>query len=200
MKAKTEFKSIDLSKIIYLTIMAIVLGVILIGCKKKTTIPAAKYGESKIIKRGISYESLGDLLEGNYHCYRAEYPDSNTYHFNTSVNNDFLTTWNSSPSEFDLNDDQQINTEDLLLNLTGFGNPQPPYPPLIEFTPFQNFGEGNTWLTYTGNNPDISFGWLHRTPYDETNDPNYVGYEGIYTWTLDVVGINNITYYYFVVI
>jgi|GEM_PF-3935117 hypothetical protein len=189
---KIKSKSIDLSKVFYLTIMIVVLGISLIGCNKKPLIPAPKYKPS--------FYSLEDLFNNDFYCYRAEYPDSNTYHFNIAVNNEFLSAFNSPPSEFDLNDDGDINTQDVLLNLTGFGNPQPEYPPFIDFTPFQNFGEGNTWLTYIGNNPNISFGWLHRTPYDEINDPNYIGYEDIYTWTLDVVGANNITYYYFVAV
>ena len=36
--------------------------------------------------------------------------------------------------------DKYVNTHDLLLNLTGFGNPQPEYPPFSNFTPFQTFG------------------------------------------------------------
>jgi hypothetical protein len=187
---ETKTKGVDLSKILYVIIMAIVLGFFLLGCNKNRIIPAPKYKKS--------FSSLEDLFNNNFYCYRAKYPDSNTYHFNVGVNNDFLTAFDNPPSEFDLNDDGDVDTQDVLLNLTGFGNPQPEYPPLIDFTPFENFGEGNTWLIYTGDNPDISFGWLHRTPYDETNPPNYIGYENIYTWTLDVVTSDNIIYYYFV--
>ena len=90
------------------------------------------------------------------------------------------------------------NTLDVLLNLSGFGVPQPAYPSFEDFTPFQTFGEGNTWLTYTGSDSAISFGWMHRTPYDETNEPTYSGYDDIYTWTLDVVKEDEILFYYFV--
>lgn len=169
--------------------MAIVL-MMSFSCTRKQIIPAAKYQRS--------YSTLEELFNGNFYCYRVQYLDSNTYHFNTSVNGKFLQAWNSPPSEFDLNDDQQVNTQDMLLNLTGFGNPQPGYPPFSDFTPYQTFGEGNTWLTYTGSDPAISFGWMHRTPYDETNEVTYSGYEDIYTWTLDIVGTEDIVYYYFV--
>jgi|TARA_R110000851_G_scaffold51900_4_gene122900 hypothetical protein len=182
-------KKIDISSFLYITIMIIVF-MLSVGCNKRDVIPAAKYQKS--------YSSLEELFNNDFHCYRAKYPDSNTYHFNALVNNEFLTAWNNTPSEFDLNDDQYMNTHDLLLNLTGFGNPQPNHPTFSDFTPYQTFGEGNTWLTYNGTDSDISFGWMHRTPYDETNETTYNGYENIYTWTLDIVGLDNITSYYFV--
>jgi len=182
-------QKLDISSLIYIAIMVIVF-MLSAGCNKKAIIPAAKYQRS--------YSSLGELFNTEFHCYRVEYADSNTYHFNTSVNNNFLSEWNTSPSEFDINSDQYVNTGDLLLNLIGFGNPQPDYPPFTDFTPFQTFGEGNTWLTYTGSDENISFGWMHRTPYDETNETTYSGYENIYTWTLDVVTEDEIVFYYFV--
>lgn len=180
-----------------------VIGIIILfttqtGCKKRVVIPASKLDGSKTITRKINSQSLGELFNNNFHCYRVKYPSSNTYHFNTSVNNDFLASWNITPSEFDLNDDQLINTQDMLLNLTGFNNPQPEYPSFLDFTPFQTFGEGNTWLTYNGLDNNIVFGWMHRTPYDETNEVSYNGYDNIYTWTLDVVTENDIVFYYFV--
>tara|TARA_R110000751_G_scaffold32636_5_gene81913 strand:- start:111 stop:680 length:570 start_codon:yes stop_codon:yes gene_type:complete len=184
----TSAKRIDLSRLVYIAIMLIVLAITLIACEKE--LPVTTYKTSS--------QSLEELLNDEFYCYRTQYPDSNTYHFNTSVNNNFLAEWNNSPSEFDLNDDQQMNTLDLLLNLSGFGNPQPDYPSFVDFTPFETFGEGNTWLTYTGSNEDISFGWMHRTPYDEVNKPTYGGYENIYTWTLDVVTEDKIVFYYFV--
>lgn len=169
----------------------IVLAILLTGCTKEIT-PQAE-------DTRVSYQSLGDILQGSYHCYRAEYPDgTNTYHFNADVMLKLLGDWQTNPSAFDLNDDQIVDTPDLLAGVGGYGALQPDYPPLTDFTPFDDFGEGNTWLTYTGSDPDIVFGWMHRTPYDETNDPNYVGYEGIYTWTLDVVRSSGTVYYYFV--
>lgn len=183
-------RGIDLSRVVYVAIMLIVLALTLIACEKELPVTTSKANTSS--------QSLEELFNNEFYCYRVQYPDSNTYHFNTSANNNFLAEWNNSPSEFDLNDDQQMNTLDLLLNLSGFGIPQPDYPPLTNFTPFQTFGEGNTWLTYTGTNEDISFGWMHRTPYDEVNDPTYGGYENIYTWTLDVVTGDDIIFYYFV--
>tara|TARA_R110002074_G_scaffold115453_2_gene246332 strand:- start:166 stop:729 length:564 start_codon:yes stop_codon:yes gene_type:complete len=182
-------KKINITNLIYIAIMviAIALGT---GCSKEQQVPAAKYTRS--------YSSLDELFNNNFHCYRVQYLDSNTYHFNTSVNNEFLAAWNSPPSEFDLNDDQQVNTQDMLLVYFNFGNPQPEYPMFLDFTPYQTFGEGNTWLTYTGSDPAISFGWMHRTPYDETNEVTYSGYEDIYTWTLDVVTEDETIVYYFV--
>ena len=185
MNTTTNFR-IDLSKVIYIAIMLITI--LLSSCKKETV------ASQKLLQPS----SLNELLDSDFYCYRAQYPDSNTYHFNVSTNNEFLTAFNSPPSEFDLNDDQHVNTEDVLLNLSGFGNPEPAYPSFENFTPFQTFGEGNTWLTYTGGDSDISFGWMHRTPYDETNESNYSGYEDIYTWTLDVVTQDEIIFYYFV--
>jgi len=184
-------RRIDISYLIYITIMVIVF-MMSFGCNKRDIVPAAKYQKSK------TWSSLEELFNNDFYCYRVEYPDSNTYHSNALVNNEFLAAWNNPPSEFDLNDDQYVNTHDLLLNLTGFGNPQPEYPPFSDFTPYQTFGEGNTWLTYIGTDPDISFGWMHRTPYDETNETTYNGYENIYTWTLDVVTEDEIVFYYFV--
>jgi hypothetical protein len=169
----------------------LILPLLFLGCTKEIT-PQAK-------DTRVSYQSLGDILQGDYHCYRAEYPDgTNTYHFNASVMLELLGDWQTNPSAFDLNDDQIVDTPDLLAGVGGYGSPQPDHPPLTDFTPFDDFGEGNTWLTYTGSDPDIVFGWMHRTPYDETNDANYVGYEGIYTWTLDVVRSSGTVYYYFV--
>ena len=183
---------IDLSKVAYVLIMLCVLFISIIfnSCVKKAIPP--------ISEKTNSSTSLDDLLSDSFYCYRAQYPDSNTYHFNVLANNEFLAAFNSPPSEFDLNDDQHVNTLDVLLNLSGFGNPQPAYPSFEDFTPFQTFGEGNTWLTYTGSDSTISFGWMHRTPYDETNEPSYSGYENIYTWTLDVVKQDDIIFYYFV--
>ena len=174
-----------------LYVLLSLIVVLTITCKKESISPTGTYKLTQA-------STLNELLDSDFYCYRAQYPDSNTYHFNTSVNNDFLAAFNSPPSEFDLNDDQHVNTLDVLLNLSGFGNPEPAYPPFEDFTPFQTFGEGNTWLTYTGANEDISFGWMHRTPYDETNPANYNGYENIYTWTLDVVKDDEIVFYYFV--
>ena len=156
-------------RLTYIISIIIILIVSQTGCRKTVIIPASKLNGSKTIKREASNQSLEELFNNDFYCYRVDYPDSNTYHSNASVNNEFLAAWNNPPSEFDLNDDQQVNTQDMLLNLTGFGNPQPGYPPFSDFTPYQTFGEGNTWLTYTGSDPDISFGWMHRTPYDETN-------------------------------
>lgn len=186
MNKTTKFQ-IDLSKVVYILIMAIII--LLSSCKKETVVANQK---------SLQLSSLEELLNNEFYCYRVQYPDSNTYHFNASVNNDFLADWNNPPSEFDLNDDQQVNTQDMLLNLIGFGNFEPEYPSFEDFTPFQTFGEGNTWLTYTGSDSDISFGWMHRTPYDEFNESNYSGYEDIYTWTLDVVKEDEILFYYFV--
>ena len=183
-----ESLRIDLSKVAYALVIAIVL--MLGSCKRELTVP---YAKTKSLG-----SSLEELLDSDFYCFRAQYPDSNTYHFNVPVNNEFLAAFNSPPSEFDLNDDQHVNTQDVLLNLSGFGNPEPAYPSFADFTPFQTFGEGNTWLTYTGSDSNISFGWMHRTPYDESNAANYSGYEDIYTWTLDVVTFEDIIYYYFV--
>lgn len=186
MNDTTRFR-IDLSKVIYIVLMLVTI--MLCSCKRETVVANQKL---------LQPSSLDELLNNDFYCYRVQYPDSNTYHFNTSVNNDFLAAFNSPPSEFDLNDDQHVNTLDVLLNLSGFGNPQPTYPSFENFTPFETFGEGNTWLTYTGDDSDISFGWMHRTPYDESNESNYSGYEDIYTWTLDVVKEDETLFYYFV--
>ena len=185
MRETVRFR-IDLSKVIYILLMLITI--LLSSCKKEI-VSNAKLSQAS---------TLDDLLDNDFYCYRVQYPDSNTYHFNVPTNNEFLAAFNSPPSEFDLNDDQYVNTQDVLLNLSGFGNPEPSYPSFTNFTPFQTFGEGNTWLTYTGDNSDINFGWMHRTPYDESNESNYSGYEGIYTWTLDVVKQDEIIFYYFV--
>lgn len=162
------------------------LSILFTGCTKDV-----------LVEQRLTSQSLEELLQGEYHCYRVEYPDSNSYHFNASIMNDLLGDWLTSQSAFDLNDDQIVDTPDLLAGIGGYGS-IPPYVPLQDYTPFDNFGEGNTWLTYTGSDPDIVFGWMHRTPYDESNDANYVGYEGIYTWTLDVVRSSGTVYYYFV--
>ena len=168
--------------------MLITIAILLTGCTKAIT-----------PEQRLATQSLEELLQGEYHCYRAEYPDgSDTYHFNASVMLELIGDWQTNPSAFDLNDDQIVDTPDMLNGIGGYGSLQPNYPSLAEFTPFDNFGEGNTWLTYTGSDPDIIFGWMHRTPYDETNEANYVGYEGIYTWTLDVVRSSGTVYYYFV--
>jgi len=165
----------------------ITLAILLSGCTKEI-----------IPQQRVAVQSLEELLQGEYHCYRVEYPDSNSYHFNASVMLELIGDWQTTPSAFDLNDDQIVDTPDMLDGVGGYGAPQPNYPSLADFTPFDNFGEGNTWLTYTGSDPDIVFGWMHRTPYDETNEANYVGYEGIYTWALDVVRSSGTVYYYFV--
>ena len=186
MNDTTKFQ-IDLSKVVYIVLMFLII--LFCACTKESV---------NATRKTLQPSSLDELLDSDFYCYRAQYPDSNTYHFNVPTNNEFLAAFNSPPSEFDLNDDQYVNTLDVLLNLSGFGNPEPDYPPFEDFTPFQTFGEGNTWLTYTGDDSDINFGWLHRTPYDEPNEPNYSGYENIYTWTLDVVKQDEILFYYFV--
>ena len=182
---------IDLSKVAYVLIMLYVLSISMIfsGCVKEEIPPVNVKVNSSV--------PLNELLVGNFHCYRVEYPNSNTYHFNSAVLLDLLGDWQTNPSAFNLNDDQIIDTQDLLSGLAGYES-LPPDVPLEDYTPFDNFGEGNTWLTYTGDDPDIVFGWMHRTPYDETNDGNYVGYENIYTWHLDVVRLDSTVYYYFV--
>jgi hypothetical protein len=172
-----------------IAVIAFAVLFFILGCTKK---------EAQITTLKRSSESLQELFNNEFYCYRGKYPEINTYHFNTSVNNNFLADWNDPPSPFDLNDDQQVNTQDMLLNLSGFGIPEPDYPPFTDFTPYQTFGEGNTWLTYTGSDSTINFGWMHRTPYDEPNEPTYGGYINIYTWTLDVVKDDEIVFYYFV--
>ena len=98
MSDTTRFR-IDLSKVIYIALMLITI--ILCSCKKETVVANQK---------SLQLSSLDELLNNDFYCYRAQYPDSNTYHFNVPVNNEFLTAFNSPPSEFDLNDDQHVNT------------------------------------------------------------------------------------------
>ena len=117
--------------------MLITLAILVVGCTKDI-----------LPEQRLSTQSLEELLQGEHHCYRVEYPDgSDTYHFNASVMLELIGDWQTSPSAFDLNDDQVVDTSDMLSGVGGYGSPQPDYPPLNDFTPYDNFGEGNTWLT-----------------------------------------------------
>ena len=43
-------------------------------------------------------QPLEELLQGEYHCYRVEYPDgSDTYHFNASVMLELIGDWQTTP-------------------------------------------------------------------------------------------------------
>ena len=141
-------------------------------------------------------QHLADSLQGTYTCYRVE-GEVNTYHFNSSTLLDLLGAFGTSPSMFDLNDDGQVNSSDILAAVGGYAAPPPTIPDFTLFSIFDNFGEGNTWLWYLGDDPSVSFGWLHRTPFDEAEDANYIGFN-IKTFTFDQVGVDGITYFYFV--
>lgn len=140
-------------------------------------------------------QHLADSLQGSYTCYWVE-GDPSTYHFNATTLLDLLGDYGTTPSAFDLNGDGQVGTADILEAVGGYAAPPPNLPDFTLFAIFDNFGEGNTWLWYLGDDPDISFGWLHRTPFDEVEDANYTGFN-INTFTFDVVGVNSITYYHF---
>ena len=106
MNDTTRFR-IDLSKVIYIVLM--IVTIMLCSCKKETVVANQK---------SLQLSSLDELLNNDFYCYRAQYPDSNTYHFNVPTNNEFLTAFNSPPSEFDLNDDQHVNTLDRAIRIT----------------------------------------------------------------------------------
>lgn len=134
--------------------------------------------------------SLSDSLstQGEHFCISVKGEQSiKTYYIeNTLLMLNFLTAYGTiGPSYWDTNDDQEVNTSDLIKLLTGFDQQAPGQPDFGCYDVYQSFGEGNTWLTYTGAE-DIEFGWLHRTPYDETTGSTYLGYN-LYTFTLDVV-------------
>ncbi len=143
-------------------------------------------------------QTVEELLQGNYACYKVE-EDQTTYYTNTTLFVALLGQFGStSPSSFDLNSDGVVSTTDIILAIGGYGNTA--YPPdLSEFTVNQDFGEGNTWLDYNGSDDTILFGWFHRTPFDENNPANYVGWEGIYTFVLDLVTTQGTRYYYYLV-
>ena len=146
--------------------------------------------------------SMGELMEGNsFHCYMVEYPDSTTYHFTSSdlLNHVIGGYGSTNPSAFDLDGSGVVNTTDVTLAVGGYGNPESStLPDFYDFVPNGNFGEGNTWMSYTGENPTVSFGWLHRTPFDESNPANYIGYDNIFTYTFDLITDGGVIYYHYV--
>jgi len=79
-----------------------------------------------------------------------------------------------TPSPFDTNSDQMLDTMELLFYLGALGSEQPYFTPFNCFGISFTFGEGNTWLDALECEETalIDFGWLHRTPYDEPNEPN----------------------------
>lgn len=144
-----------------------------------------------LLPLSVFSQNLADSLGGI--CYRI----NESYYFETSTLLDVIGQFNTpGPSSFDLNGDQYVDTQDLLIAVGAYGTTAPPLD-LTQFVPFDDFGEGNTWCTYIGTDPSIIFGWLHRTPFDETTDPNYLGYD-VYTYTFDLVTTGGTFVHYFV--
>ena len=142
--------------------------------------------------------SLQDSLstQGEHFCISVKGAQSTpTYYIeNTLLMLNFLSVYGSiGPNYWDTNDDQQVNTSDLINLLTGYDQQAPTQPDFSCYDIFDSFGEGNTWLTYTCEDA-IEFGWLHRTPYDEINTPTYLGYN-LYTFTLDEVRQDTTIFY-----
>ncbi len=142
--------------------------------------------------------SLQDSLstQGEHFCISVKGAQSNpTYYIeNTLLMLNFLSVYGSiGPNYWDTNNDQLVNTSDLINLLTGYDTQAPGQPDFSCYDIFDSFGEGNTWLTYTCEDA-IEFGWLHRTPYDEINTPTYLGYN-LYTFTLDEVRQDTTIFY-----
>tara|TARA_R110000751_G_scaffold8281_2_gene33073 strand:+ start:2069 stop:2755 length:687 start_codon:yes stop_codon:yes gene_type:complete len=81
------------------------------------------------------------------------------------------------PSPWNLNGDTTVDTEDLLILISGFGIEQPEYPPFSDHNIYDSFGEGNTWYEYVGEDSEYQFAWLHRTNGDEEYNGNYLGFD-----------------------
>ena len=144
-----------------------------------------------LLPLSLTGQNLADSLDG--WCYRV----NESFYFNSSSILDVIVVYiTSGPSSFDLNGDGFVDTQDLLSAMGGYGVTAPT-PNFADFVPFDDFGEGNTWCTYIGTDPTILFGWLHRTPFDEVTDPNYLGYD-VYTYTFDLVTTSGTFVHYFV--
>ena len=164
---------------------------------KKTTFTLL----AAIMATAITAQTLADSLAGQtFMCYRVEWStDSTTHHFtNVSLFLNLLGQYGATgPSAYDLTGEPGVQADDMLVALGSYQAPQPiPIPNWEDFTPFDNFGEGNTWMTYTGPDPTIAFGWLHRTPFDEAGDGNSLSYQ-IKTFEFDVVTNTGVWVYFF---
>jgi hypothetical protein len=110
----------------------------------------------------------------------------------------FLSVYGSEgPNYWDIDGDQDVNTRDLINLLTAYGQSLDIQPNFADYDIFDSFGEGNTWLEYTGQDSTIEFGWLHRTPYDEVSWGNYLGYN-LYSYTIDVVRLDSVVFYEYI--
>jgi len=148
------------------------------------------------------WRSLEDSLstQGEYFCIskKVDQEERTYYVENTLLFLNFLSVYGSAGANYwDVNGDYEVNTSDLIKLLTVYDTQIDTSPDFSCYDISSNFGEGNTWLDYTCTDPSISFGWIHRTPYDEINGGNYVGYN-LYSFTLDVVHQDSIEFFEYI--
>ena len=148
------------------------------------------------------WRSLEDSLstQGDYFCIsrKVDQGDKTYYIENTLLFLNFLSVYGSEGANYwDVNSDYEVNTSDLIKLLTVYDTEIDASPDFSCYDISSNFGEGNTWLDYTCDDSSISFGWIHRTPYDEINGGNYAGYN-LYSFTLDVVHQDSIEFFEYI--
>ena len=148
------------------------------------------------------WRSLEDSLstQGDYFCIsrKVDQGEKTYYIQNTLLFLNFLSVYSSvGPNYWDVNGDQEVNTSDLIQLLTAYDTEIDVSPDFSCYDIFSNFGEGNTWLDYACDEPSISFGWIHRTPYDEINGGNYMGYN-LYSFTIDVVHQDSVEFFEYI--
>lgn len=178
--------------IIVILLWLLVISAIVISCNKAPATP------------NQTTKSLADSLSfGEYVCinYKVDEGPKTWYVEDTGVLLDFLANFGSTgPNVWDTNGDQEINTSDFLVILTGFNIEKEDQPDFSCYDPVFSFGEGNTQLNYTCDDSDIAFGWLHRTPYDEEyypEDTNSFTYD-LYSFTFDEVKQDSIHFYNYI--
>lgn len=143
-------------------------------------------------------KTLEDSLatQGQHFCISRKVDEGQKVYYleNSLLMLNFLSVYGYEGSSYwDTNNDSEVNTVDLIKVLTGYDTQIDLEPDFALYTIFQNFGEGNTWLDYTGED-NIAFGWLHRTPFDEVIGNDFWSYN-LYTFTFDEVRQDSTVFY-----
>jgi len=142
---------------------------------------------------GLS-QNLADSL--NYgHLYALETPSETSFYTNAEVLLAVLGEWQQQPSVYGFNGGP-VDAGDLLNFVGGYGSEPTQQFNLSEWEVSQNYGEGNTELSYLGSDPGVLFAFLKRSPFDEVNGANYVGYTNLKTWHIEVVTTQGVWSWY----
>jgi hypothetical protein len=138
-------------------------------------------------------QNLADSLSFGY-LYAEQTPSQTTFYANANVLLAVLGEWQQQPSVYDFTGGG-VETADLLNFVGGYASEAPEFN-FVDWEVAQNYGEGNSELHYLGNDKTVLFGFLKRSPYDEVNEANYVGFTNLITWHIEVIKSTGVWTYF----